>query len=157
MSDNTLDITGIKDYENASQIYQYNLALIDACEKGHKDIAELMIEKGATDLNFGMINACLKGHKDIVLLLIEKGAIDFFWGLINACRGGHKNIVELMLKKHAKSVNIGLSYACDHGHKDIVLLLIEYGANIDKCTMPLNHIDLEYLIKKQVNLTRSAL
>lgn len=45
-----------------------------------------------------MAHACLNGHKEIVELMIEKGANNFDWGLHKACEGGHKNLVLLMLE-----------------------------------------------------------
>ena len=49
-------------------------------EKGHKEIAELLLEKGA-DVNAkgksgltALMSASLRGHKEIAVLLIEKGA-----------------------------------------------------------------------------------
>jgi Ankyrin repeat len=38
------------------------------------EIVNLLIEKGADDLNLGLYGACLEGHIEIVKLLIEKGA-----------------------------------------------------------------------------------
>jgi hypothetical protein len=54
--------------------------LENACWGGHKDLALLMIDKGATDWNGGLAWACWGGHKDLALLMIDKGAtnLDIF-------------------------------------------------------------------------------
>ena len=42
---------------------------------GSKELAILMIEKGANDWNRGLRGACLRGKKELALLMIEQGAI----------------------------------------------------------------------------------
>ena len=91
--------------------------LYDACEAGHLDIVNLMIDKGADDWNWGLQGACLGGHLDIVNLMIDKGADDWNWGLYCACRGGHLNIVNYMIDKGAKNWNWGLQGACSCGNR----------------------------------------
>src|SRR3990167_527415 len=86
-------------------------ALIIATEKGHTDIALLLIEKGA-DLNIknrdgdtALIIATEKGHTDIAHLLIEKGAnvnIRNEGGdtaLIVAAEKRHTDIAHLLIEK----------------------------------------------------------
>ena len=41
---------------------------------GHRELADLMIEKGATDWNWGLRMACYGGHRELADLMIEKGA-----------------------------------------------------------------------------------
>jgi len=57
-------------------IYQNELneGLFRACRGGHRDLAELMIKKGATDLNWGLEGACEGGHRELAEWMIEKGA-----------------------------------------------------------------------------------
>ena len=51
-----------------------------ACEKGHDDVARLLIEKDAdvgqakNDGKTPLLWACAKGHDDVARLLIEKDA-----------------------------------------------------------------------------------
>ncbi len=56
----------------------WNDGLYYACEGGHMDIVELMIERGATNWNDGLHNACCGGHIDIAKLMIEKGATECY-------------------------------------------------------------------------------
>ena len=107
----------------------WNGGLYGACEGGHMNIVNLMIEKGANYWNHGLYGACHGGHMNIVNLMIEKGANYWTNGLTNACRGGHINIVKLMIEKGANNWNNGLCGACEGGHIDIVNLMIEKGAN----------------------------
>ena len=48
-----------------------------ACECCHRDLVELMIEKGANYWNQGLEGACRSGHRDIVDRTVEKGADDW--------------------------------------------------------------------------------
>ena len=123
----------------------YRTALIKSSIKGHKEIVELLIKKGA-DINdryrgsTSLIISSLYGHKDIVELLIQNGADvnskDKYGdtALMSASRHGYKDIVEILLKNGA-DVNIKNDYkntalmvASQNGHKEIVELLKKYGA-----------------------------
>ena len=57
----------------------WNLGLQVACNGGHMDIVQLMIEKGADNWNWGLQYACQDGHMDIVKLMIGKGATVCYW------------------------------------------------------------------------------
>ena len=48
--------------------------LSGACQGGHRDLAEFMIEKGANNWNWGLDAACYGGHRDFAEWMIEKGA-----------------------------------------------------------------------------------
>ena len=50
------------------------MGLGGACDGGHRELAELMIEKGATDWNWGLMDACYGGHRDLAEWMIAKGA-----------------------------------------------------------------------------------
>jgi len=131
-------------------------ALHLAAMEGHKDIAKLLIEKGAdvsaksksgsgsTPLHV----AAYKGYRDVAELLIAGGADvnakderDFL-ALHLAAGFGHKDIVELLIEKGA-DVNAraerstwdegmtALHGVCAHGRKDIAELLIAKGADVN--------------------------
>ncbi len=85
----------------------YSNDLILACEGGHMELVQLMIEKGATNWDSGLKCACKGGHMEIVKLMIEKGANDWHKGFEGACKGGHMEIVKLMIEKGAKDWNWG--------------------------------------------------
>jgi hypothetical protein len=74
-----------------------NCALRGSCKGGHHELAELMIDKGANNLNWGLHYACLGGHHDLIEFMISKGADNFNGGLSGACEGNHLDLVKLMI------------------------------------------------------------
>jgi len=110
-----------------------NMGLEGACIGGHKDLAKLMIAKGANNLDRCLQSACQEGHKDLAELMIVSGASEFNWGLRGACRGGYKDLAELMIASGARDFDGGLSSACPEGHKDLVDLMIAKGAKRCHC------------------------
>ena len=123
--------------------------LMWAAYKGHTDVCELLISKGA-DVNAKsndgwtpLMYAALKGHKDVCELLISKGADvnakdkDGGTPLMYAALKGHKDVCELLISKGA-DVNAKDKYgftalmdAAKSGHKDVCELLISKGADIN--------------------------
>jgi len=59
--------------------------------------------KNTLPINDGFENACLKGHLDIVEWMIKKGADNWNGGLFGACQGGYMEIIKLMIEKGANS------------------------------------------------------
>ena len=91
-------------------------ALMRACYKGYKDIAELLIENGADvnekdnrDGKTALMWVSLVGHKEIAELLIENGADvntkdkDGQTALMWASQKCHKEVVELLAKAEEES------------------------------------------------------
>ena len=87
--------------------------------------------------------AALKGHKDVVNLLLNKGAeIDKGddydrTSLHVAATWGNLHVVELLLEggaQHNSRTRDGLTplhWAAEGGHKDVVEVLIDYGTDVD--------------------------
>lgn len=104
-----------------------------ACEGGHIELVELMIQKitkaSGWKWNTGLMYACEGGHIKLVELMIQKGADTWNLGLHDACKGGHIDIVNLMIAKGARKFNLGLKGACEGGHINTANLMIEKGAN----------------------------
>ena len=94
----------------------------------HRDLAEWMIEKGATCWKGALRRACIGGHRELVKLMIEKGATCWNLALYGACEGGHRELVELMIEKGARDWNTGLEGACIGGHRKLAEFMIEKGA-----------------------------
>ncbi len=77
----------------------------NACFRGHKDLVNLMIEKGNDNFNGGLSEACLGCKPDIAKMMINKGANDFNRGLINSSNVKCKVLEELMITKGATYPN----------------------------------------------------
>jgi cytohesin len=149
-----VDLQGVKDFlakgadVNAKDDSGWT-PLIHAANRGHNEVAALLIAKGAdvnaqneggvTTLSF----AVSEGHKEIAELLIAKGVDvntkdDSGWTpLYYAAIGGHKEVVELLIAKDA-NVNAKcdggmnpLHKAAAEGHKEIAELLIAKGADVN--------------------------
>ena len=118
-----------------------------ACVGGEKEVADLLIRRGA-DVNLRdkrgatpLWIAARGGHKEIVELLIEKGAdISASDGrreatpLLIAARSGHADVVELLIAKGA-DVNVPdnqgltpLAMAKQGKHTEVVNVLRQHGA-----------------------------
>ena len=134
-----------------SMLLEYGDALHAASHIGHKEIVQLLLERG-TDANSqgsgkfdgnALQAASNSGNKKIVQLLLERGADVNAQGgqhgnaLQAASDSGHKGIVQLLLERGADVNAQGGKYrnallAASHsGHKDIVQLLLERGAVVN--------------------------
>src|SRR5208282_4709850 len=69
--------------------WYWNSGLYNACHGGHRNIVNLMIEKGANDWNMALYHACCGGHRELVDLMVMNGANDWNMALYHACYGGH--------------------------------------------------------------------
>lgn len=137
----SISITG--EYETCLQICKLNLhwSLYEACLRGHEEIVNLLISKGADSWDYGLHATCRGGHLKIAQLMISKNTKntgDFDFGLYGACRGGHMELVNLMIFKGANNWNVGLYEACSAGHIEIAQLMISRGANCCvSCSKPI--------------------
>lgn len=127
----------LDDQEMMNVRYILDWGLQAACEGGHRDIAELMISKGATDLRDGLEGACEYGHRHIVEFffeIAEKSNDDDYVKVIkdcalkSACANGRRDLVDFVISKGANSWEYGFVGACAGGHRDIVDLMISKGA-----------------------------
>ena len=126
-----------------------NTPLHFAAALGHKDVAELLLAKGA-DVNAKAYNgfvplhvAAAKGQKDLAELLLAKGADvnakdnDGMTPLHWAARYGYKDLVEMLLAKGAdvnarrNDGSTPLHFAAREGRKDIAELLLAKGADVN--------------------------
>lgn len=144
----------LKDNPNlvASRDDEGHTPLRIAAAKGQKDMAELLLAKGAevnakdNDGYTALILAAREGNTDVAkLLLANKADVNTKADngetpLIAAARKDHKDIVELLLAKGAGVNDVGLSrltplcWAADKGYADVVELLLDKGADVNaKC------------------------
>lgn len=121
-----------EDFKYSDSLY---IPLMFAAIGNHKDIIELMIQKGA-DINYGLRGAAESGNLELVNYMIKQGADDWDMGLIGASSGGNLELVKLMINKGADDFDVALSEAAGGGHIDIVELMLQKGAtNVDYALM----------------------
>ncbi|XP_041435639.1 ankyrin repeat domain-containing protein 17 isoform X3 [Xenopus laevis] len=124
-------------------------ALTYACENGHTDVADVLLQTGA-DLEHEseggrtpLMKAARAGHVCTVQFLISKGANVNRTTLNNdhtvlslACAGGHLAVVELLLAHGAdpthrlKDGSTMLIEAAKGGHTSVVCYLLDYPSNL---------------------------
>jgi len=111
-------------------------ALRGAVDGGHKEIVELLVEKGA-DVEGSMYEwlspleqAVSLGHKEIVEFLISKGA-DVNNTLIHAIDSRDIEFFEFLISKGADVNNSVMNNAAYRGNIEIVKVLIAKGFDID--------------------------
>ncbi len=114
-----------------------------ACRKGEKEIAELLIEKGA-DLNAKdklgtcpMDGAAIAGEVALIELLLAKGAELSPYAINAAAQGGSKETCAFLLEK-GSDVNSKDAFgatpifiAIERNHEDVFAFLIEKGAEVN--------------------------
>ena len=114
-----------------------------AVKNKHKDVAKLLIDKGANVSSINLLYyACWYGYRDFVELFMQKGADanSKNWGESPshyAVWGGHADILELLLAKGADANAKGtdawslLHYAAGSGSTDMTRLLLDKGADVN--------------------------
>ena len=118
-------------------------ALAGAAFNGHKEVCELLLDRGA-ELNTSgedewevLVLAAQGGHKDVCELLLNRGAkVNSIRGnkisaLMLAAQNGYKEVCELLLKNGAEvnAINEGgwraLMLAAKNGHEKVCELLLK--------------------------------
>ncbi|KAF3765426.1 Pfs, NACHT and ankyrin domain protein [Cryphonectria parasitica EP155] len=113
-------------------------ALTAASAKGHEQIVQMLLDKGADDLNSALQAALLRGYEQIVQMLLDKGADDLNSTLQAAAIRGYEQIVQMLLDKGA-NVNIqngnhgsALQIAARGGYEQIIVqMLLDKGADVN--------------------------
>ncbi len=136
-------------------IMDYNLVreFINACYTGNLDLVKSLAEKNSDVYAYGVSAACEGGHLNIVELLIDK-VNDLKWALHGACAGGHTHIINLLISRGCNNWYYGLAGACSKKRKDIALLMIIKGADINGCQLMLDFDDIYYLLQSGVTKFR---
>uniref|UniRef100_A0AAF5PWA4 K Homology domain-containing protein n=1 Tax=Wuchereria bancrofti TaxID=6293 RepID=A0AAF5PWA4_WUCBA len=122
-------------------------ALTLAAYKGHYDVVQYLLEKGANkhkeELHTALMEASMDGHYEVAKLLLDNDAPvnlasdSFESPLTLAACGGHPDLVRLLLERGAivEEVNdegyTPLMEASREGHLEVVRLLIKFGAKVN--------------------------
>lgn len=122
-----------------------------ACQGGHTEIAELMMERDED-----CVNCHMYGYNEINESMFE-------YGFQIGCYHGHMNIVKLMISKLDMELeidfwNLGLEYACEelyegckydaNGRIDIINLILSKGSTTEE------HLPKEYTDYKHAQLLK---
>lgn len=79
--------------------FSYEAGLRGALEGGYLAIVEMMIHKGARNMDRALRHACRGGHMEMVKYVLNKGVSVHGMGLHGAREGRHFEIEKLMLAK----------------------------------------------------------
>ena len=101
----------------------------EVARKGHLDILNFLIEKGANNWDWMAYGAAKGGHLDILKLAVEKGANNWNSIAYGAAEGGNLAILNLLIGKGANNWNYISCGAAKGGHLDILKLAVGKGAN----------------------------
>ena len=111
------------------QIPVNNQVLKYLCLKNHRDLLKPLIKNKKTlNFNFGLEGACEGGFKDLAQWMVDLGATWWNRGLENACRGGHRDLAQMMIDRGADDWDWGLRGACEEGHLELAQWMMELGA-----------------------------
>ena len=113
--------------KDTNQWLNFNYGLQSACQGGHREIIQMMVNLGAREWNRGLSGACEGGFKDLVRMMIDLGARDWNNGLWGACREGHRELVQMMINYGADDWNEALQCAYEGGHRDVAQMMVDDG------------------------------
>lgn len=154
-----------------TQDKQGRTPLLFACEGGHTEIAQLLIQNGA-NVNIAdkfekitpLMLACLNGHRGIVQLLLENhanvNAADNFGSTSLIISSGFANIeiIKLLIQKGAE-INATETNGCTalmaaviNGLTEVAQLLIEAGAHVTVSTFNKSETALFFALNREDDL-----
>lgn len=112
----------------------FNGALIAASRRNCLHCIQLLIEKGATNLDKALIEACKYDGRDncdkrgCIELLIENGATNLNDALLAACKINNHESAIFLIKRGATNLNEALLMACKNNSTTVFDILIDNGA-----------------------------
>ena len=122
--------------EKYNLLKRIDLGLFYACICGHLGMVIFIIKMKriyVKQLDYALWHAGVGGNKDIIDLLINNGATEVSNGLYGACENGRMEIVEWMIKKADQlqkpyDLSDCLKYVCAIGRIDMAVAIIKKGA-----------------------------
>ncbi|KAL4967647.1 ankyrin repeat-containing domain protein [Aspergillus stella-maris] len=127
-------------YETNYVTSHVGTALWAASLGGHFDAVALLLQRGATGLDFALMSACRGGNLDVVRLLVDRGANlnardeEGIYGtpVQAAAMGGHLHVLEFLFERGAEDeawqgkYNTAINTASVHGHGRLVEFLLQH-------------------------------
>jgi len=137
----------------------WRAGFIFACELGMRDLVDFLLTANKKlNLNDGLWGACCGGHREIVDLIIERGANNFIFGFQGACEGGHLDLAKLMVEFITNGGHVfipetsTLESACKNGHYNIVKFLTKlessFSCNAFKLAIRYRHFNVARLLMR---------
>jgi ankyrin repeat protein len=102
--------------------------LIGACESGNFEIIDLMIEKGATELDEGLIGSCENGNLKVIEYILSKGAKNLNESLNYCSYSGNEKLAKFFILKGADNLTESMIGAFHSQNLDLIIHLLEKGA-----------------------------
>ena len=112
--------------EVGSNTKSYNTILRGAAKGGRNNIIQLMIQKGAKNLNEGLYVAAYNGHLDTVKFLVDNKATDLGGALEEAAKSGRYDVAEFLLEQGADNLESSAHWAKTFDYLEIVALIRHY-------------------------------
>eukprot|EP00012_Vannella_robusta_P000603 CAMPEP_0206187998 /NCGR_PEP_ID=MMETSP0166-20121206/3332_1 /ASSEMBLY_ACC=CAM_ASM_000260 /TAXON_ID=95228 /ORGANISM="Vannella robusta, Strain DIVA3 518/3/11/1/6" /LENGTH=254 /DNA_ID=CAMNT_0053603681 /DNA_START=831 /DNA_END=1592 /DNA_ORIENTATION=+ len=125
---------------------QNRIAYHQACQFGHLEVVQYLIESGKVELNLGndsgrncLFLACMGASEEVVEFLLEQEGLEIekadHWGTTpfgESCYIGNPEVVKLFLARTDIDLNhkdeegiMPLEIACTHGNPEVVKLLLQ--------------------------------
>ena len=113
-----------------------NFAISLACENGHLDVVNRLIELGANNFSTGLHYACYGGYLSTVdrMLELDNSPFSICEGFKGACCSGNLLLVKKLIKLEENyftksDFNEGLENAMNYGHMLIATEMLQLGAH----------------------------
>ncbi len=98
--------------------------LDESIQRGHKDIALILLDKGVAFSDSSICDAARMGYEDVFFVLLSKGADPAQKDILRAASGsGNLNIIKTLLGKGQKPTTEDVDFALYKGNKDAAVLL----------------------------------
>lgn len=115
-----------------------NSGLVLAAQGNHCDVAEVLLQIGASCTWDALLQACRAGSADVTELLVDEarfppGGRELGEALTSACTWGRVNVAHHLLERGASPDHNGgapILWACRSGYNAVLSLLLLYGADI---------------------------
>ncbi|TMW69795.1 hypothetical protein Poli38472_001951 [Pythium oligandrum] len=115
----------------------FNTALIGACESGHLEVAEMLLDHGVSPSHEALCSACGSGCSELVQMLNDRNGQPHDHPLYYAAVRGRHEIINLLLtngadiQAHDTIGRTALHSACMARSEQTVAYLIEHGIDLD--------------------------